>query len=445
MKPMSNENPQLLKDTSPFLYNGFEVKGSELSCNYQIQDYDFCEKFIIEGDWSNSRAREAARIIYLLAGISYYKAFAPMQIDLGMTPIRYGETDFLLKYYQGGLGEFSYVNNLSLQNMVISGGIQAEDPELSKKPEVEKPLIPFGGGIDSIVTVELVKEKYENSNLFIMSPGDTKFEPIEQAAKITGLNILRAQRILDPQILKSKEHGFLNGHVPVTGILSAVAIATAILNDRTTVLMSNERSASVGNLIYDGRMINHQFSKSIEYENLFRDVLKNSFGQCPDWFSYLRDKSELWISEKFSEFKQYHQVFRSCNRAFHINVESRADNWCGECDKCCFIDLILSPYMSADDLNEMFEGNEPLNNSKLEDVFISLVSTSPDFNKPFECVGDIGECRSAVILASQRPDRKNNLILKKLLELDESNPVDTDKFAVENNISESYVTDKIMG
>ena len=438
-------DPKPLSDSAPFKYVDFDIVDSTLSCNYELGDFSFTEKIVIEGDWSKPQTQEAARLVFLLAGISYYKSHAPSKIDLGQTPVRSGEIDFLIQYYKGGLGEFSYKNGLSLKNLVIDGGVAAGPAPIMDAPENEAPLIPFGGGIDSIVTVELSRRSHPSSKLFVMSPGTTKFAALEEAAKVTGLEIIRAERHLDPQILKSKENGFLNGHVPVTGILSAIAITAATINNRTAVLMSNERSASEGNLIYDGSMINHQYSKSIEFENLFREVLTSSFGAAPDWFSFLRHRNEMWIAKQFSQLKPYHPVFRSCNRAFHIKEEDRAITWCGVCDKCCFIDLILSPFVPQAELSEMFGGKEPLDNSELVDVFISLVSSDPAFNKPFECVGDIGECRQAVIAASQRHDRQGNAILGQLIKFD---AVDSQEDEADvkhpHNIPEAYATPSIV-
>ena len=126
-------------------------------------------------------------------------------------------------------------------------------------------LVPFGGGIDSIVTVELMRGRGDAA-LFVMSrPGD-RFAAIERPAAVTGLPVVRAGREIDPQLLRSAELGFLNGHVPVTGILSAIAVMAAVLDGRDAVVMSNEWSASVPRCESGGRPINHQYSKSMEFE-----------------------------------------------------------------------------------------------------------------------------------------------------------------------------------
>ena len=47
---------------------------------------------------------------------------------------------------------------------------------------------------------------------------------------------------------RSAELGFLNGHVPVTAIVTAAAIVAAVLDRRDAVVLANEWSASVPTL-----------------------------------------------------------------------------------------------------------------------------------------------------------------------------------------------------
>jgi hypothetical protein len=253
--------------------------------------------------------------------------------------------------------------------------------------------------------------------LFIMSrPGD-RFEAIEAPAAVTGLPVLRAGREIDQQLFRSRDLGFLNGHVPVTGILSAIAVMAATLDGRDGVVMSNEWSASIPTLEVDGRPVNHQYSKSATFEAAFRSVLDSSLGGRMNYFSALRPYSELWVADRFARLTQYHGTFRSCNRAFHLDPAKRLDHWCGRCDKCCFIDLILAPFLPATELSKIFGGREPLADvdpaESLAPKFRALLGTLAD-SKPFECVGEIGECRAAVLLAARRPDRADCALLQKL-------------------------------
>lgn len=401
-----------------FRYLPVEVDeaGSVLRCRYDLDGRVFEEQIVLGAgtDWSDPAVREAARLVHLLAGVSYFKAGAPPRIDLGEVPVRPGEREFLRTYYQEGLGEFAYRNDIDLHVDVV-GGVEAGPAPLART-DPARPLIPFGGGIDSIVTVDEVLAKGDavsDPALFVLSRLGDRFVAIEAPAAATGLPVLRAERALDPQILRSGELGFLNGHVPVTGILSAIAVLVAVADGRGAVVMSNEWSASSGNVRVGPRTINHQWSKSLAFEAGFRSLLADALPGGPDYFSLLRPWSELAIAERFAALERFHPSFRSCNRAFHIDPGQRLDTWCGRCDKCCFIDLILSPYLAATSLRAVFGGAEPLEHRDLLPAFRTLLGLGAGV-KPFECVGDVEECRTAAVLAGDRADRRDNAVLGEL-------------------------------
>ena len=214
--------------------------------------------------------------MFLLAGISYYKTAAPPVIDFGETALTEAELAFLREFYLQGLGEFAYRNALDLTSLRLEARrAPARAPAPGQVATQRRALVPFGGGIDSIVTVERVR-RLADVALFVVSRPADRFDAIEQPAAVTGLPVVRAEREIDPQLLRSAELGFLNGHVPVTGILSAIAVLAAVLEDRDAVVMSNEWSASIPTLEYAGRPVNHQFSKSEQFEAAFRDVLAQS-------------------------------------------------------------------------------------------------------------------------------------------------------------------------
>lgn len=386
-------------------------------CSYDVGGHHFEERVAVEGgDWNAPGVEAAAFLVFLLAGVSYYKAFAPPVIDLGDHVVSSGTRAFLRDFYVHGLGEFAYRNDLDLSGLVLVGGREPEPaaaPTIAAPRAVTRPLVPFGGGLDSIVSVEIVRGLTPDAALFVVSrPGD-RFEAIEKAATVAGLPVVRASRELDPTILRSRELGFLNGHVPVTGVISAIAVLSAVVTGRDAVVMSNEWSSSVGNLEHHGVVVNHQYSKGEAFESQFRDVVAATVGEAVDYFSLLRPFTEIWIAQRFAEHRQYLHAFRSCNRAFHIDPTQRLDRWCAHCDKCAFVDLVLSPFVPHADLAAVFGGDEPLDNPELLEMFRTLIGTSEGF-KPFECVGDVGECRAAVALTSERPDRADSAVLAAL-------------------------------
>ena len=391
----------------------FDAATGRLTCRYSLDDLTFAESVLFEtpgNPEASPQVEAAARLVFLLSGISYYKAGAPPVIDLGDTAITLAERDFLRSYYVNGLAEYAYKNGLDLSDLVIEA--QLREPQPAPVTPTGRPLVPFGGGIDSIVVVEQTRAAHPDLSLFVASRAGDRFAAIEKAAAVTGLPIARADREIDGQILRSRELGLLNGHVPVTGILSSLAVMSALLGGRDSVVMSNEWSASSGTLAVDGRVINHQWSKSLEFETGLRGLLAESLPGF-EYFSALRPYSELWVGRRFAALEQYHHAFRSCNRSFQLDPALRWDRWCGECDKCCFIDLILSPFLARTALETIFDGREPLSRGDLEPRFRSLLG-DPELVKPFECVGDEGECRVATLLAADRPDRAETALLQAL-------------------------------
>ena len=392
---------------SVFRYREYAVDAERgvLTCRYELDGREFTERVTLSPgeQWHTEQARAAARLVFLLSGVSYYKTAAPPVIDFGTTALTQAEESFLREFYLQGLAEFAYRNNLDLTQLHIEarsagpGGTTPPDPPAhggaARPPIPPRALVPFGGGIDSIVTVEQVRQQADVA-LFIVSRPADRFDAIEQPAAVTGLPVVRAEREIDPQLLRSAELGFLNGHVPVTGILSAIAVLAAVLEDRDAVVMSNEWSASIPTLEFDGHPVNHQFSKSEEFEAAFRGVLADQ-GSAPEYFSWLRDRTELWVGREFAALTRYHDSFRSCNKAFYTERSRRFAYWCGQCDKCCFIDLILAPFLPAETLRRIFAvAGEPLDDPGLAAKFRSLLGAgarSEERRVGKECAG---LCRS---------------------------------------------------
>jgi hypothetical protein len=416
--PLASRPSAVRRRAETFLYDGYDVDevAGTLRCRYRLDRQPFQEVVDVgPGRAWDAAAHEAARLVYLLAGVSYYKAGLPPVIDLAGTAIRPGEPAFLRQFYVEGLGELTYTNGVSIEDLRFTGGTSAPAPA-PVHASMDRPLVPFGGGLDSIVTVELVRPRFREAALFVLSRSGDRFDAIERAAAATGLPLVRAERELDARILRpTAEDAALsfNGHVPVTGILSAIAVLTAAVHGRGAVVMSNESSASAGNVEVGGRWVNHQYSKSAAFETGFRAVLAHAMEPPIEYFSELRPFSELWIARRFAALSGYHEVFHSCNRAFHLDPGRRLARWCGTCDKCCFIDLILAPFLAPDALAGIFDGREPLQDASLAERFRALLGTSPA-RKPFECVGDVTECRAALLLAAERPDRAETPLLHAL-------------------------------
>jgi hypothetical protein len=402
-----------------FYYRGLDVTDRTVRAHYEVDGNHFTELVEFEGTGTleQAAARAIAELWYLVAGLSYYKANAARTLDLGSVPISVAGITLLRACVIDGLGEFAFRNNLTLDDVIITGGVAVTALDQTWNPT--RVLTPFGGGIDSVVAVHALSDEIDQS-LFIVSPPTGRFEPLEATAHVTGLPITRATRALDPAIVRGDARWF-NGHVPVSAMITLLAVLAAVADDRGGVVMSNEHSSSVPNVRWRGRDVNHQWSKSWIAEQLLADAVSERLGPGFVVASLLRDRSELWVAQQFAQLTAYHATFRSCNRAFAQDPARRSATWCGHCDKCLFINLMLAPFVERSTLARVL-GVEPLADPDCFDQLRTLVGLGSE-RKPFECVGDPTEC--AVAVASLRTsvswrDETNIVALDSLVTPDET-------------------------
>ncbi|MBJ7348119.1 MAG: hypothetical protein JHC87_06075, partial [Thermoleophilaceae bacterium] len=199
--------------------------------------------------------------------------------------------------------------------------------------------------------------------------------------------------------------------VPVTAIVSSIAILVALLNGHSAVAMSNERSAGQGSYLLDGVDVNHQFSKGFVAEQAIAVAVDELVGSI-EYFSFLRPASELAIARAFAGMTQYHHAFTSCNAVFRLDPARRASNWCGDCPKCRFVWLILAPFIAPAKLTEIFGKDMYLDTSQF-DGFAALVGVGED--KPFECVGTVDESIAALRLTADRDEWAEHEMVARLL------------------------------
>jgi UDP-N-acetyl-alpha-D-muramoyl-L-alanyl-L-glutamate epimerase len=349
------------------------------------------------------------RLILLLSGVSYYKAFIPKVLTCRAFELDEMTAEFLQKFYQKGLAEFAFKNGVSLHGhfRFHSSSAPAATPITVDLPR--RICVPVGGGKDSIVTIECLRQGREPLVLF--SLGDA--EPIAACIAAAKLPFIRVHRRLDAGLLKLNETGALNGHVPITGILSAIALASAVMSGCNAVAMSNEHSASAPNLSINGVEVNHQYSKSLEFERDFAEYVERFISPSVSYFSLLRPLSEIEIARRFAKHREYFGVFRSCNTAFRQAREARGRHWCGNCPKCRFVFLALSPFFAKPDLIEIFDCNL-LDDEAQHGGFAELCGLRA--NKPFECVGETVESAGVMSHLAGHPDWRDDRVVRRLNE-----------------------------
>jgi hypothetical protein len=199
--------------------------------------------------------------------------------------------------------------------------------------------------------------------------------------------------------------------VPITGILSAVALACAVLFGFDTVAMSNEHSASAPNFVSDSIPVNHQFSKSLEFETDFSDYVSTHISPGIAYFSLLRSLSEIEIARRFSGSPEYFDSFRSCNTAFRQSLSKRGKSWCGDCPKCRFVFLALAPFVGKSELIRIFGRNLFDDEAQLPG-FAALCGLAE--HKPFECVGETSESAAAMVHLGRDPAWRDDIVVRLL-------------------------------
>lgn len=347
------------------------------------------------------------RLIFLLAGVSYYKAYVPPSLVCEAFPLDRQTAAFLQSFYEGGLAEFAWKNRISLRGHCRFEAEPIAPPAPIALELPRRSLVPVGGGKDSLVTIECLKAAGEDAVLF--SLGDA--QPIAACIAAAELPYIRVRRRLDPGLLKLNDCGALNGHVPITGILSAIVLACAVLGGFDAIAMSNEHSASAPNLMIDGIAINHQYSKSLEFEREFAAYIASYISPSIAYFSLLRPLSEIEIARRFARHRQYFRHFRSCNTAFRQSPAERGRQWCGDCPKCRFVFLALAPFVAKPELIGIF-GRNLLDDESQSDGFAALCGLHE--HKPFECVGEIAESAAVMAYLGDHPDWRDAAVVRRL-------------------------------
>ena len=327
--------------------------------------------------------------------ISYWKLACPRKVYI--TPFRLSEEQikWWKKLYFNGLGEFFYLNGIKENVDDFMEIICESDISLNKIniPLSDATLVPVGGGKDSVVTLELLKNKLPVIPLIINPRGATN-----ECVKVAGFSeeqVAVIKRTLDSTMLRMNNDGFLNGHTPFSAMLALYTLLIGFATNSKYIALSNESSANEPTV--PDSEINHQYSKSIAFENDFRDYVNKYISSDIEYFSFLRPLNEIQIASLFSRNKDYYMVFKSCNAG------SKTDSWCGKCPKCLFTYLIMSPFISQEDLINIF-GKDLLNDNDLQPILKQLKGEADV--KPFECVGTIEEVNACLNFSQQTTDNR---------------------------------------
>lgn len=427
---MSKSFDELRQLHKEFIYRGYSIQrmpGADAgACDIYHIEYDmeisglssFTAKwdFPVTAAGSSVSAREGEDLtddpifnalvfnLGLVECISYYKIACPKRFVIRCGSLSADRIGWWRKLIYNGLGEFMYRNGIDVteeelvditcnpdaEKMTASDSAQALSAVMSGADTAplfhdthtySGCLTPVGGGKDSVVSLELLKDK--DIITYTVNGNDTTRAVIDVCNHKTGDYV--ASRRLDRRMLDLNAQGYLNGHTPFSAIVAFSSVIAAYILGRKYITLSNESSANE-TTVRDS-FVNHQYSKSYEFECDFNGYMRGITDSDIRYFSMLRPLSEMQIAALFAGYRQYHKVFRSCNAG------SKQGIWCCNCPKCLFVYIILSPFLSEEALGDIF-GEKLLDKESLDKDFRELIGI--DENKPFECVGTRREVASAM-------------------------------------------------
>jgi len=341
----------------------------------------------------------------LIEILSYWKATCSPEIIVNAGYLNLEQIKWWKDLIINGMGQFFYENKIDFTKpnfiKIIPINIAGARNNYVAGAR-DRVLVPVGGGKDSVVTLEILKRAGKKISCFSLNPT----EAAQEIMRIGGFaDSIIVKRKIDPKLLELNRRGFLNGHTPFSAYLAFLSVLCAVIFDYKFIAFSNERSSNEGNLKYLGKIINHQWSKSFEFEKKFRKYCrkyltpgvkedKSSFppslplrgSSVVEYFSFLRPLYEIQIAKLFSKYPQYFNAFLSCNEAYktYSGTKKITKKWCGNCPKCLFVFASLYPFIEKGDLIKIF-GQNLFEKKELLSMMLELISLKKF--KPFECVG----------------------------------------------------------
>lgn len=404
-------------DTNTFGYRQFRLNSDrkvvyfDYALRHKGQEYEFTEtvEFPVALP-DRPELQRALRALHLVLGVSYYKIFVPPVI---VHPYAMSEDEaaFWNDVWLNGLGEFLYVNKLPAERLAKFTAQEGQTFEGESALETNGALLGIGGGKDSIVAGELLKALNVPVAGFVMATGE-QLGQTQAVAETMGVELHAIRRTLDQKLLAIQEQpGAYKGHVPISLAFALVGTVLAVANKSAYVVVANEAGTSLPRGIrWEGRDVNHQWSKSFEAEQQIQNFIKTNVSQNITYFSAIRQLTSVGVAKIFAKFPQYFEVFTSDNFVFRIDPSKRPNGrWSLESPKSLSSYLLLAPWLSDEDLKRTFT-TDFLNEHSLKDLFLAL--TGQEGEPPLDCVGTVGELELSINLLDEQGRYKDTYLMQ---------------------------------
>ena len=294
--------------------------------------------------------------------------------------------------------QWRYEHNLPDYKVKLAHRISKRAAEITEiiKGDIEV-LSFFGGGKDSLVTARLLEKSkipYSSFNYAHSVYGKTE-KQMELIGKL--LEKLSPQKVhkqyvfdsfVDSPILKMEPQLGIDSITCAETPSSIFACLPIMLSEGYQyIALGHEHSANVGNLVWNktGEEINHQWGKSFEAEQLLNHYIQTQLLCNFSYFSLLQPINDVLIFQLLSEDPQLIPFAHSCN------IEKP---WCKRCPKCAYVWLNYMAYLPFDFVNKIFDNVNLLDLPENQTSFQQMLGFSE--HTPFECIGQIEECRLAM-------------------------------------------------
>ncbi len=403
-------------DQNQFTYTQFRLSDDrrnvflEYTLRHNGAEHHLSESLTFPVPLLNSpQQQRSLRALHLALGISYYKIFLSPVITHPYA-MDDAEAVFWNDVWLHGLGEFLYVNKLSADRLAkfsVQNGAKFTGDNTST---TQGALLGIGGGKDSIVAGELLKDLGVPITGFVMATGE-QLGQSAAVAKVMGAELQAINRQLDKQLLELQEQpGAYKGHIPISLIFGLVGTALAIADGSAYVVVANEASASIPRTTWGEMAVNHQWSKSFEFETKLQQFIHTSISSRVTYFSAIRQLTSVGVAKLFARLPQYFEVFTSDNYVFRIDPARRpAGRWSLESPKSLSSYLLLTPWLSDFDVRRIFT-IDFLDEPSLEKLFLEL--TGIEGEPPLDCVGTVEELVLSVNLLTQANRYQDTFLMK---------------------------------
>lgn len=361
---------------------------------------------------STETSRRLVRALAVIEAFSYWKAFCSPTIEVALPPPDADELGWWRSFWPDAMAEFFYRNGIDFtdagfldivtapgQEAVSSAGTEARETESTALEAI--PLVMFSGGKDSLaLALTLSDGGRRQIDYFLYNPTSEQSHLAESVA--AGGRLLQVERHILPELLALNAADHPNGHTPYSAYLAVVAMLMGHLRGSQHVVAGNSRSDDEPNIdSYFGRPVNHQWTKTYDFEKALRNYRDRWVPCAPTYSSPFRPLFELQVLSLLSGSIDSYLRTASCNRTKGIG-------WCGECAKCAWVFLATAALFGHRTAVQKF-GVDLFARPDLSELYArmaGLVGT-----KPFECTGTEEEVRVAVRAVGERHSLEDSAAL----------------------------------